>query len=401
MSQEPVRALDGVRVLDLSRVLAGPLCTVQLSDHGAEIIKIEHPDHGDDTRGIMPEVGGESHFFLSANRNKKSVALNLASEEGREIIHRLAEQCDVLIENFRTGVMVRHGLDYDAMKDRHPHLVYCSISAYGRTGPKAEWAGFDPILQAESGMMSITGDPDGDPTRHPLSIIDTYTSLYATQSIMACLMVRQRTGRGQFIDLALMDCAMAVLTNVGTNYLVTGAVPGRFGNMHPTTVPNGLFHTKTAPLYIAVGNHKLWTNFCDGVLERPDLKDDPRFKERPDRLEHRAEMVALLNEIFSAQPCEFWLERLRRAGVPGGAVQSVPEAFDAPDATERGMIVPVDHPTIEGLRLIGSPIRLSESYVPKPQAPPLLGQHTESVLSDLLEMGPADFDRLRADKVIR
>ncbi|MGY8959100.1 MAG: CaiB/BaiF CoA transferase family protein [Alphaproteobacteria bacterium] len=401
MSQEPVRALDGIRVLDLSRVLAGPLCTVQLSDLGAEIIKVEHPDHGDDTRGILPEVGGESHFFLSANRNKKSVALNLATDEGRDIIHQLADKCDVLIENFRTGVMARHGLDYDAMKDRHPHLVYCSISAYGRTGPKAKWAGFDPILQAESGMMSFTGDPDGDPTRHPLSIIDTYTSLYATQSIMACLMVKQRTGRGQFIDLALMDCAMAVLTNVGTNYLLTGNAPGRYGNMHPTTVPNGLFYTKTAPLYIAVGNPKLWMNFCDGVLEMPELKDDPRFKDRPDRLAHRAELVGLLNETFITQPCEFWLERLRRHGVPGGAVQSVPEALDAPDATERGMITSIDHPTVEGLRLIGSPIHMSESYVPASKAPPLLGQHTESVLSDVLGLGPDDFEKLRANKTIR
>jgi crotonobetainyl-CoA:carnitine CoA-transferase CaiB-like acyl-CoA transferase len=400
MSSEPARALDGVRILDLSRVLAGPLCTVQLSDLGAEIIKLEHPESGDDTRGILPKINEESHFFLSANRNKKSVTINLATEEGQEIIHRLAEKCDVLIENFRTGVMSRNGLDYDAMKERHPHLVYCSISAYGRTGYKAKWAGFDPVLQAESGMMSFSGEAGEDPMRHPLSIIDTYTSLYATQSILAALMVRNKTGRGQFIDLALMDCAMAVLTNISANYLNTGTEPGRLGNRHATSVPNGLFYTKTSPLYLVAGNDKLWVNLCDGVLGRPDIITDPRFEERGERLKNRTALDDIIQETLMTEDCDAWLKKLRKHGVPGGQVQTVAESLDSPDAMERGMIVSIDHPTVEGLRLVGSPIRFSESTVPPSKAPPMLGEHTENVLSELLGMGPTDFERLRAEKII-
>lgn len=401
MSKKTVRALDGVRVLDFSRILAGPLCTVQLADLGAEIIKVEHPVTGDDTRGMLPMVGGESHFYLSANRNKKSVALDISTEEGRAIVHELAATCDVLIENFRNGVMEKHGFGYEVMKEKYPRLIYCSISAYGSTGPMAQRAGFDPVLQAESGMMSVTGEADGDPMRHPLSIIDTYTSLYAAQAIMAALMVRDRTGHGEFIDLALIDCAYAVLTNVGTNYLTTGEDPVRRGNMHPTSVPNGLFHTKTVPLYIAVGNERLWGKFCDGVLARPDLKDDTRFSGRAERVANRDALADLLSEIFLTDTCEAWLEKMHAQGVPGGAVRPLSQALEAPEVAEREMVVPIEHPTIDNLRLIASPIKFSEGRTADPVAPPLLGQHTDEVLSEMLGKSAEEITRLRTAGVIR
>lgn len=402
MTMEDNRPLAGIRVLDLSRVLAGPLCTMQMSDMGAEIIKIEHPKTGDDTRAMRPpEAGGEAAFFLSANRNKKSVALDFTTPEGGEIVHALAAQCDVLIENFRKGVMSRRSLDYESIRDRHPHLIYCSISAYGRTSPLADRPGYDPILQAESGMMSFSGEPGQDPLRHPLSIIDTYTSLYATQAIMGAILTRQKTGRGQFIDLALYDCALAVLTDIGAGYLVAGEEPVQRGNARGSSVPNGMFHTATGPVYIAVGNPRLWKAFCENVIERPEMAAEPPYNTREGRLANRETLVALVSEIFMQKPRDYWLEKMVEGGVPGGAVRTLAEALNAPETAARGVIRTAPHPTVGEYRMIGSPLYFSETPVVDPVAPPLLGEHTEAVLGGLLGMGGEEIVRLRKAEVIR
>jgi len=391
---DPSMPLAGIRVLDLSRVLAGPICTMILADLGAEIIKVENPDGGDETRGMKPpEAGGEAHFYLSVNRTKKSVAIDISTTEGRELIHKLAAECDVLVENYRKGVMAKHGLDWEAMKDRHPHLVYCSISAYGRESPLADLPGFDPILQAESGMMSLNGEPDGEPMRHALAIVDTMTGYYSTIGVMAAIMTQKETGRGQFVDVALFDVALNTLTNVGMYYFTSGKVPERRGNGHPTSVPNGLFQASDGPFYIALANQRLWKRFCEGVIDRPDMVDDPRYRTLSDRIARRDEITAFLRDLFATRTRAEWLARFNKAGVPGGAVRTVDQALESPEAAARDMVRTVAHPTAGSIRMVGSPLKLSATPVVEPVAPPLLGQHTDQVLADLLHL---DADALAA-----
>jgi crotonobetainyl-CoA:carnitine CoA-transferase CaiB-like acyl-CoA transferase len=393
--------LAGVRVLDFSRVLAGPFCTLQLADLGAEVIKLENPDGGDDTRQFKPpEAGGEAHYYLAMNRSKRSVALDIRKPEAQEIVHGLAAKCDVLIQNYRVGVMERVGFGWETMRERHPHLIYCSISAYGVTSPWAKRPGFDPVLQAESGIMSYTGHPEGPPTRHPLAIIDTFTAMYATSAILAAYIARLRTGKGQFIDLALMDTAVAVQTNAAQSYLVSGQDPVRMGNSHPAAVPVGLFETQTGPFYMAVGTQKLFALVCEKVLERPDLLTDPRFATNSARQANRDAVFGLLNETFAANTREYWLDRMVAAGVPAGAVRSVSEAMESPEVAARGMVTTVDHPTAGPLRLLGSPYHFSDTPTATPEAPPLLGQHTEQVLRDLLGADDAMLGRWRTGGAI-
>ena len=402
MTDEAVKPLAGVRILDLSRVLAGPVCTMLLADMGAEVIKVENPDGGDETRNMKPPAaGGEAHFFLSVNRTKKSVAIDITTPEGQELIHRLAAECDVLVENYRKGVMSRQGLDYDSMRARHPHLIYLSISAYGRESPLADLPGFDPILQAEAGLMSLNGEPEGEPLRHPLAIIDTFTGVYSALAVMGALEARRQTGKGQFIDLALFDVALSVLTNVGMYYLTSGTVPPRRGNGHPTSVPNGLYWGSTGPFYIALANQRLWKRFCEGVIERPELLDDPRFRTLSDRIAHRDAINAMLKEIFAGNTREHWLERFRAAGVPAGAVRSVDQALESPEAAARDMVRRVPHPTAGEIRMVGSPLKFSGTPVVDPVAPPLLGQHTTEVLCGLLGMEPEQIARLREGGVVK
>jgi len=393
--------LAGVRVLDFSRVLAGPFCTLQLADLGAEVIKLENPDGGDDTRQFKPpEAGGEAHYYLAMNRSKRSVALDIRKPEAQEIVHGLAAKCDVLIQNYRVGVMERVGFGWETMRERHPHLIYCSISAYGVTSPWASRPGFDPVLQAESGIMSYTGHPDGPPTRHPLAIIDTFTAMYATSAILAAYIARLRTGKGQLIDLALMDTAVAVQTNAAQSYLVSGQDPVRMGNSHPAAVPVGLFETQTGPFYMAVGTQKLFALVCEKVLERPDLLTDPRFATNSARQANRDAVFGLLNETFAANTREYWLDRMVAAGVPAGAVRNVSEAIESPEVAARGMVTTVDHPTAGPLRLLGSPYHFSDTPTATPEAPPLLGQHTEQVLRDLLGADDAMLGRWRTGGAI-
>ncbi len=394
MTEPSLAALDGIRILDLSRIIAGPFCTMQLGDLGAEVIKIEHPTRGDDTRAMKPpEAGGESHFYLAYNRNKRSLALDLASEAGKAIIHELAATSDVLVQNFRPGVMDRLGLDYETMAARHPGLIYCSISGYGQTGPMADRPGLDPVLQAESGMMSITGEPDGDPMRHPLSIIDVNTAFYATTAILGALIARGRSGRGQHIDVALFDTSIAMLGNAAQFYLTSGEDPARHGNAHLAAVPVALFHTADDPLYLALGNDRLYRTFCTEMIERPDFAEDPRFASNADRNAHRPLLIELVAEIFRTRPVEDWLARARAAGLPAGAVRRISQSMESSEVAARGMVDEVAHPTAGALRLLGSPMKLSDTPVRAPSPPPTLGQHSDEVLREVLGY---DEDRVRA-----
>lgn len=393
--------LKGIRVLDLTRIVAGPFCTMQLADLGAEIIKIERPGHGDDTRHFKPpEAGGESHFYLAFNRGKKSIALDLSSDAGRDIVHQLAAKCDVLIQNFRPGVMQRLGLDYDAMKARHPHLIYCSISSYGQEGSMADRPGLDPVLQAELGLMAITGDPAGDPIRSPLSLTDLFIGLYASTSILSAVISRRDSGQGQHIDLALMDGAAAVLGNFAQGYFCTGEDPIRTGNTHAVAVPASAFHAKDGMFYLACGTDRLFHSLCKDVIDRPEWIDDPRFKSNPDRLANRDEVMRLLSEIFAEQPLDYWMPKCREAGVAAGPVRSISEALESPEVAERDMVVTVPHPTAGDLRMLGTPYKMTGTPAATPTAAPLLGQHTDEVLRDLLEMDEAAIATLRDGGIV-
>lgn len=391
--------LQGTRILDFSRIIAGPLCTQQLSDMGAEVIKIENPDGGDDTRRLTePGVDGLSHFFLAFNRNKKSVALDIRTPQALEVIDALAAKCDVLVQNFRPGVMNRFGLDYDSLAARHPHLIYLSISAYGLDGPMADRPGFDPVLQAEFGMMSMNGEPDGEPLRHPLSIIDTLTALHAVGAVTAALYARRDTGRGQHIDLTLMDSAVAALGNAGLYYLCGGGQPPRSGNSHMTSTPTTLMGTGDDPLYMALGTNRLFAQLCRDVLDRPDLVDDPRFATPGKRLENRPELFAILGELFGKAPRAHWLSRMRH--LPSGPVRELEEALESEEVAHRNMVMDVPHPSGERLRLLGSPLKFSDTPIRSPAAPPKLGEHTDEVLEALAGLNTTKIAKLRAEGII-
>lgn len=374
--------LDGIKVLDLSRILAGPWCTQTLADLGAEVWKIEEATAGDDTRGWMPpEIGGESTYFQCCNRSKLSVAVDLRDTEGREKIARLADQADVLVENFKKGGLDRFGLGYAQLHERNPRLIYCSISGYGRTGPRADEPGYDFAIQAESGLMAITGEPEGAPMKHGVAITDLVTGMNATQAILAALIARGKTGRGQHLDIALFDSAVALLANVASGHLATGRAPGRFGNAHATVVPYQLFDTADGVLALACGNDQQFRALCGRVLVRPDLAEDERYRTNRNRVLNRDTLIPTLAAVFRGKGTGHWLESLRAAGVPAGQVRSVPEVFAAPDTIGRGLVheVPV---RIHGtLRMVASPLRLSDTPVRPPMAPPRLGEHTEDVLT--------------------
>jgi crotonobetainyl-CoA:carnitine CoA-transferase CaiB-like acyl-CoA transferase len=391
--------LTGIRVLDFSRIIAGPLCTQQMSDMGAEIIKIENPVGGDDTRRLPdPGIDGLSHFFLAFNRNKKSVALDIRKPAAQAIIDSLVSQCDVLVQNFRPGVMERLGFDYESLAERHPHLIYASISAYGQEGPMASRPGFDPVLQAEFGMMSMTGEPDGGPLRHPLSIIDTMTALHAVGAIVAAIYARQTTGRGQHIDLSLMDTAVAALGNAGLYYLCGGGQPPRAGNSHMTSTPTTLMDTANDPIYMALGTDKLFSQLCSDVLERPDLCADPRFATASNRLQNRPELLTLLRELFAAHPRSHWLARMQH--LPAGPVRNLEQALESDEVAHRNMVTDVRTDSGARIRLLGSPLNFSDTPVRAPAAPPKLGKHTDEVLRTLGGLDQPQIDALREAAVI-
>ena len=393
--------LAGIRILDFTRVLAGPWCTLNLADLGAAILKVENPEGGDDTRSFRPpEVAGESAYFLFANRNKRSIAIDLAAPEGRELVRDLARQVDVVVENFRPDVMARHGLDYAALAQVNPRLIYCSISGYGHDSPLKLVAGYDPVAQGESGMMSVTGEPEGEPMRTGVAYADIFTGMFAAQAILAALRVRDRDGKGQFIDMALLDCAVAVTANLAQNWFVSGREPQRLGNRHPFLEPFGTFETADGLITIVIGNARQWERMCRDVLGRPDLLEDPRFAVNDARLAHRQETRDLLTAIFRQDTRDNWIDRMRKAGVPAGSVRSVGEALQAPEVLHRGMVDRVEHPRAGEVRVVASPIRMSESPVGPPAPAPLLGEHTDAILREF-GLDAEAIARLRAAGAVR
>ncbi|HSV46247.1 MAG TPA: CoA transferase [Ramlibacter sp.] len=377
-------SLHGVRILDLSRVLAGPWCTMTLGDLGADVIKIENPKGGDDTRGWGPTfVEGESAYYLCANRNKRSVAVDMSTPEGQRTLRELVAHCDVVVENFKSGALQRYGLDYDSLREIRPDLIYCSISGYGRTSPLADRAGYDYVVQAEAGLMSITGEPDGEPMKVGVAVADLFTGMYAVQAILAAIIARKNDGQGQLIDLALFDCQLAMLANVASAALVSGEEPQRFGNAHASVVPYQVLRTRSSEIVLAVGNDRQFRLLCEAVLERPEIAADPRYATNRARLDHRDTLIPILEEVLRTRDAAEWQQRLASTGIPTGAVRTVGAALASPEAIARGMVTTVQHPKVGPLKLVASPIRMSGTPVREPSPPPLLGEHTDQVLQEL------------------
>jgi formyl-CoA transferase len=388
--------LEQIKVLDLSRVLAGPYCTMLLGDLGAQIIKIERPGHGDDTRQWGPPfVGGESAYFLCCNRNKKSVTLDLKSEPGRAIATALAARCDVLVENFLPGSLDDLGLGYETLKAVNPRLVYCSITGFGQDGPYRDLPGYDLLIQALGGVMSITGEPEGAPMKVGVAIADINAGLFAANAILAALVARATRDVGERIDIALFDATVAWLANVGEGYLVTGDVPQRYGNAHPSIVPYQAFRGADEYFVVAIGNDGQWERFCLAI-ERPDFAVHPRFRTNPLRVENRAVLVPLLEQILATRSAADWLARFASAGVPSGPVNTIDRVFDDPQVRARHMLLEVDHAGAGRLRLAGSPLKLASMAEVAHAPPPMLGQHTDEVLSRELGYDGAKIDALRA-----
>ena len=411
-----MNSLEGIRVLDLSRVLAGPWCTQTLADLGADVIKIERPGAGDDTRNWGPPFlptadGRESHesaYYLGANRNKRSVTCDIAQPEGQALVRQLAEHCDVFIENFKVGDMARYGLDYASLKAINPRLVYCSLTGFGQSGPYAPRAGYDYIIQGMGGLMSVTGERDdlnGGPQKVGVAVADLFTGMYATVGILAALRHAERTGEGQHLDMALLDTQVAMLANLGANYLVSDKAPGRMGNAHQNIVPYQVF--EVAPradggkdfIILAVGNDGQYAKFCE-VAGRPDLASEPRFVKNADRVRHRAELVPMLETVMKTRPKADWLSALEAAKVPCGAINSLDEVFADPQVQARGMVTHWQHPLRAELPLVSSPIKLEKTPVRTDRPPPMLGQHTDEVLGELLGVDAARLATLRDRQVI-
>ena len=393
-------SLHGVRVLDLTRVLAGPYCTMFLGDLGAEVVKVEQPGVGDDTRGWGPPfAGGESAYFLCVNRNKKSIAVDLKSTEGIDLLKRLAAQADVLIENFRPGTMERLGLGERELRAINPRLIYASLSGFGADGPMSDVPGYDLIIQAWGGLMSVTGMPDGEPTKVGVAILDLVAGLMLGQSIAAALFAREKLGVGQKIDTSLLEAAVACLINAGSNYLVEGTIPGRWGNAHPTIVPYQSFKTADGFLVIGVASEGIWRRFCQ-ALDRAELADDPRFAKNANRVEHRAALLSILAEVFPNRDTDTWLRLLNQAEVPCAPVQTIDKVFTAPQVLHREMLVEVDHPTAGAVRMAGIPVKFSVTPASVRLPPPLLGQHTVEVLSSWIGMNTHEIEELKKKKVV-
>jgi len=399
MSGEANGALKGVRVLDLTRILAGPLCAMMLGDMGADVIKVEPPG-GDDTRGWGPPfVAGEAAYFLGANRNKRSIALNMAVPAGQQVLAGLIAKTDVVIDNFKLGTLAKWGFSDAWFDTEAPRVVRCSITGYGSSGPKAALPGYDFVLQAESGLMSICGEPDGEPTKYGVAIVDVCTGMLACNAILSALNSRTRTGRGQKVDLSLFESSLFMLVNVASNVLVTGRGGGRFGNGHPSIVPYTTYRARDAMIALAVGNDVQFAK-CAAVLGHPEWAEDIHFATNPARVEHRAAIDAAIGEALAADTADAWLAKLKAAGVPCGRINSVAEALAEPQTAARQMIETVEHPAIGALKLLGMPYKFSGTPATVRRPPPLLGEHTEEILTEELGLDKAAIAALREAKVI-
>lgn len=386
-------ALEGLRVLDLTRVLVGPYTTMILADLGAEVIKLEMPGAGDDARAFPPHVAGESAYFMSLNRNKRSLTLNLKAEAGKALFLEMVQQVDVVVENFRPGTMERLGLGYDVLKAINPRLIYAAASGFGHTGPYAQRAAYDAIVQAMGGIMSITGQPDGEPTRVGTSIGDITAGLFAAIGILAALHHREKTGAGQMVDVSMLDCQVAILENALARYAVEGVVPRPIGNRHPSIVPFEPFATADGQLMVAAGNDALWAKLCR-ALELPALVDDPRFCSNPLRNENYTALRPLIAARMAGKTTAAWQTILDAAGVPNGPINAVDQVIADPQVRAREMIVDVEHPRAGTLQLPGIPIKLSETPGAIRRPAPLLGEHTREVLSTLFGYSDEEIDAL-------
>jgi len=392
--------LDGVRVLDLTRVLAGPYCTMFLGDLGAEVVKVEQPGVGDDTRGWGPPfAGGESTYFLCVNRNKKSITLDLKSTEGIQLLKKLAACTDVLIENFRPGNMERLGLGEEVLRAVNPRLIYASLSGFGADGPMREVPGYDLIIQAWGGLMSITGMPDGEPTKVGVAIVDLVAGLMLGKSIAAALFAREKLGVGQKIDTSLLEAEVACLVNTGSNYLVEGKVPGRWGNAHPTIVPYQSFKTADGFLVIGVASEGIWQRFCPAI-GKAELADDSRFARNADRVANRGALIAILSEMFLSRATDTWLSLLNQAQVPCAPIQTIDKVFASSQVRHRDMLVKIVHPTAGSVRMAGIPVKFSVTPPSVRLPPPLLGEHSGDVLAGWLRLSDKEIAELREKKII-
>lgn len=390
-------ALDGIFVLDLTRVLSGPYCTMLLGDLGARVVKVERPGAGDDTRAWGPPfLDKESAYFLSVNRNKESLTLDFKPPEGRAILDRLIARADVLVENFRPGAMAKLGLDAPALLARHPRLVYCSISGFGQTGPRASEPGYDAVMQGEGGLMSITGSSDGPAVRLGVAIADIATGMFAAQGVTAALYARERTGRGQAVDIGMLDSVAALLTYQAGIYFATGSAPTRLGNRHPTIVPYETFTAADGEFVLAVGNDDLWRRFC--TVAGLDLGE--RFATNRQRVSAYDELRPILAARLRGETRAHWIDALTRAGVPCGSVRDMAELFGDPQIAARRMVESVDHATLGAIQVLGTPLKLSDTPASVRTAPPVVGQQTVRILTDDLELTAAEIDTLRQKRIV-
>jgi succinate--hydroxymethylglutarate CoA-transferase len=400
MTESNDGALVGLRVIDLTRILAGPFCTMMLGDMGADIIKVEPPGTGDDTRSWGPPfVGRDAAYFLGVNRNKRSLTLNLAAKPGQEILARLIEGADVLIDNFKLGTLPKWGFDDKWFESRTPRLVRCSITGYGSSGPKAALPGYDFILQAESGLMSICGEPNGEPTKYGVAIVDVCTGMLACNAILAALNARHRTGVGQKVELSLYETSVTMLANVASNYLMAGKDGGRFGNGHPSIVPYTTYRASDAMIAIGIGNDAQFSR-CAAVLGHKEWAADPRFADNRNRVVNREIVDAAVNQALAGDTADNWLTRLKAAGIPCGRINTVARALDDPHTAAREMVETVEHPEAGALRMLGIPFKFTGTPASVRRAPPLLGEHSEEILGRELGMHADAIARLRADGVI-
>jgi crotonobetainyl-CoA:carnitine CoA-transferase CaiB-like acyl-CoA transferase len=402
-SHEPSGPLKGLRVLDLTRVLAGPTCTQMLGDLGAEVIKIEKPGSGDDTRGFAPPFmpgTTESAYFVGVNRNKYSVTIDIAKPEGQALIMRLLARCDILAENFKVGALAKYGLGYGQLREKFPGLIYCSITGFGQTGPYAPRPGYDSLIQAMGGVMSLTGEPDGLPQKVGVPVADLFAGLYGCIGILAALRHRERTGQGQQIDIGMLDTHVAWLANQGMNFLATGENPARLGNQHPNIVPYQVFPTADGYLVLSIGNDPTFKRFCDN-FSLSHLLDDPRFSTNAARVENRQLVTDTLTPVLRTQATGWWVERLEALKIGCGPINTLKEVFADPHVVARGVVVAMPHAASpDGVKVIANPVRLSETPPDYRISPPTLGAHTESVLSDLLELSGAEIEGLRGRGVV-